>query len=328
LASQINASNSGFGGIVSTGDSSGELQLQTAGTTALTIDTSQNVGIGTTSPNFRVTFGGQTGATATPLALRFSNDYSNVNTAASSKIFLYNDGSGTDVYGIGVGADSDNQYHAGGTPTNNNGKHRFFTNNTERMRIDPSGHVYIGTTNSAPRDFTSGGGCVIKPPANTFEFATTDTNAVFVNYTGSASGSSTFIVFRQQGAGRGSISTNGSTTAYNTTSDYRLKENIAPMTGALDIVAQLKPSTYTWKETGVNSQGFIAHELAEVVPDCVTGEKDAVETYTDEEGNEKTKIKPQGVDTSFLVATLTAAIQEQQTIINDLKARIETLETK
>ncbi len=141
MASQINASNSGFGGIVSTGDSSGELQLQTAGTTAVTINTSQNVGIGTTSPNYKLTFGGQTGATATPLALRFSNDYSNVNTAASSKIFLYNDGSGTDVYGIGVGADSDNQYHAGGTPTNNNGKHKFFTNDTERMRIDSSGRV-------------------------------------------------------------------------------------------------------------------------------------------------------------------------------------------
>jgi hypothetical protein len=78
----------------------------------------------------------------------------------------------------------------------------------------------------------------------------------------------------------------------------------------------------------LTGQGFIAHELQAVVPDCVTGEKDAVETYTDEEGNEQTRIKPQGIDTSFLVATLTAAIQEQQTIINDLKASIEALEAK
>jgi hypothetical protein len=92
------------------------------------------------------------------------------------------------------------------------------------------------------------------------------------------------------------------------------------MTGALDVVSALKPVTYTWKVDGSEGQGFIAHELQEVVPDCVSGEKDAVDT----EGNPQY----QGIDTSFLVATLTAAIQEQQTIINDLKARVETLETK
>jgi hypothetical protein len=64
------------------------------------------------------------------------------------------------------------------------------------------------------------------------------------------------------------------------------------------------------------------------VPDCVTGEKDAVETYTDEDGNEQTRPKYQGVDTSFLVATLTAAIQEQQALITALTARITALENK
>jgi hypothetical protein len=92
------------------------------------------------------------------------------------------------------------------------------------------------------------------------------------------------------------------------------------MTGALARVAALKPVTYSWKADGSAGEGFIAHELAEVVPDAVVGEKDAV--------NEDGSIKPQGIDTSFLVATLTAAIQEQQAIINDLKARIETLESK
>jgi hypothetical protein len=90
------------------------------------------------------------------------------------------------------------------------------------------------------------------------------------------------------------------------------------MTGALAKVALLKPCTYKWNSSGSNGQGFIAHELAEVVPECVTGEKDAV----DAEG----KIKPQGVDTSFLVATLTAAIQEQQALITQLTARITALE--
>jgi len=133
-----------------------------------------------------------------------------------------------------------------------------------------------------------------------------------INDTASANASA-FIGFLTGGTFRGSISNNNNTAvAYNTTSDYRLKENIAPMTGALSKVAQLKPCTYTWKETGEQSQGFIAHELAEVCPDAVTGEKDAV----DSEGNPKY----QGVDTSFLVATLTAAIQELKAEFDVYKA--------
>ena len=87
------------------------------------------------------------------------------------------------------------------------------------------------------------------------------------------------------------------------------------MTGAMAKVALLKPCIYKWNADGSDGQGFIAHELAEVVPDCVTGEKDAI----DANGN----IKPQGIDVSFLVATLTAAIQEQQVLINQLKTRLD-----
>jgi hypothetical protein len=92
------------------------------------------------------------------------------------------------------------------------------------------------------------------------------------------------------------------------------------MTDALATVAALKPVTYNWKVDGSASQGFIAHELQAVVPDCVTGEKDAV----DDEG------KPvyQGIDTSFLVATLTASIQELKAIVDAQAARIAALEAK
>jgi hypothetical protein len=92
------------------------------------------------------------------------------------------------------------------------------------------------------------------------------------------------------------------------------------MIGALAKVAQLKPCTYTWKLDNSNGEGFIAHELAEVCSQAVHGEKDAV----DEDG------KPvyQGIDVSFLVATLTAAIQEQQALITALTARITALEAK
>jgi hypothetical protein len=125
------------------------------------------------------------------------------------------------------------------------------------------------------------------------------------------------VNFRRQGNTVGSVSVTTTATAYNTSSDYRLKEDVLQMTGALARVAALKPVTYKWKSDGSDGEGFIAHELQAVVPDCVTGEKDAV----DAEGNPVY----QGIDTSFLVATLTAAIQEQQALIAALQADVAAL---
>jgi hypothetical protein len=142
----------------------------------------------------------------------------------------------------------------------------------------------------------------------------------FINHATNGTGASTMYVFINDNGTVGSISTNGSATAYNVSSDYRLKENVQPMTGAITKIAALKPCTYTWKVDGSSGEGFIAHELQAVCPDAVTGEKDAV--------NEDGSIKPQGIDTSFLVATLTAAIQEQQTMIQELKAKVAALEAK
>ena len=135
-----------------------------------------------------------------------------------------------------------------------------------------------------------------------------------------STGSVSQVLFRNPNGQVGSIGTSGTSTSYNTSSDYRLKENIAPMTGALAKVAALNPVTYNWKVDGSAGQGFIAHELQAVVPDCVTGEKDAV----DAEG----KPQYQGVDTSFLVATLTAAIKEQQAIIEQQSQAIASLTTR
>jgi hypothetical protein len=87
------------------------------------------------------------------------------------------------------------------------------------------------------------------------------------------------------------------------------------MTGALAKVAALKPVTYKWNADGSDGEGFIAHELAEVVPQCVTGEKDAV----DAEGNPVY----QGIDTSFLVATLAAAIQELKASLDEVKLEFD-----
>jgi hypothetical protein len=174
---------------------------------------------------------------------------------------------------------------------------------------DASGNVLVGTTT------------VLSAGKIGVLFAGNTHNGIeFKNTFASNSGS--FQVFlNSAGAVAGSINHTGATTvSYATSSDYRLKENVLPMVGALAKIAQLKPVTYTWKQDGANGQGFIAHELQDIIPDCVVGEKDEV----DDKGNPKY----QQIDTSFLVATLTAAIQEQQTIINDLKARIETLEAK
>jgi hypothetical protein len=132
----------------------------------------------------------------------------------------------------------------------------------------------------------------------------------------------TLISCARQGTEVGTIGVTTSATSYNTSSDYRLKNTIAPMAGALAKVAALKPVTYKWNVDGSDGEGFIAHELAEVCPNAVTGEKDAVETYLDIEGNEQTRPKYQGIDTSFLVATLTAAIQELKAEVDSLKAQL------
>jgi hypothetical protein len=144
------------------------------------------------------------------------------------------------------------------------------------------------------------------------------TEPMLFNELRTSSATENYVRFYRNGNQVGSITNTLSATAYVTSSDYRLKENIAPMTGALATVAQLKPVTYKWKATGENGQGFIAHELQALVPDCVSGEKDAV----DENGNPEY----QGIDTSFLVATLTAAIQELNAKVEAQAARIAALE--
>jgi hypothetical protein len=186
----------------------------------------------------------------------------------------------------------------------------FHTNNTERARIDSSGNLLVGITSPQTGTAADPAGISLYGPAakGTGVFARNGT-PLYVN---NKDASGQLIQFYCNGNIVGDISSNGTTTSYNTSSDYRLKNTITPMTGALAKVALLKPCTYKWNADGSDGEGFIAHELAEVVPQCVTGEKDAV----DAEGNPKY----QGIDTSFLVATLTAAIQELKAEFDAYKA--------
>lgn len=272
---------------------------------------SGNVGMGTSSPSTgaRISFGNSSAGGQSLWAAYFAT---NSDTAPAAPNFGLSvgwnrSGGGGEsnlVYGIGLGS------AAGLAFSSSNG-----TTVTERARIDASGNFIVGATGRISNErlsAQSSGNAEAAVFSSNGTYATTLITNVY------PSGVRNLIQFRISTTDVGNITSAGSTTSYNTTSDYRLKKAVQPMQNALTRVAALKPVTYKWKSDGSAGEGFIAHELQAVVPECVTGEKDAV----DAEGNPVY----QGIDASFLVGTLTAAIQEQQAIITALTARVEALE--
>lgn len=293
MATTLNAGTAIVGAAISA-DPTGVLVFESGSTptTAVTIDASQNVGIGTASPAGRLHV-----SSASDVEVRSA-------TTGGSNYATFRLKNSARDYSMQIRADQSNAWTL-----------RDETAGVNRLLVDNDGYFLMAPDyRTVPR-----GRVDISAPGNSVSGL--PTVCLAMSRWGDAGPMVNFFPTHTSTTSIGNITNAGGTnTQYNTSSDYRLKENITPMTGALSKVTLLKPCTYTWKSTGDDGQGFIAHELQEIFPDAVYGEKDAV----DGNGN----IVAQGLDTSYLVATLTAAIQELNAKIEAQAVEIKALKGK
>jgi hypothetical protein len=319
-------------------DQSGNIEIQTSGafasttlSTKLSISSGGNVGIGTDNPSSGV------GTTSTGTLL----DVYDGTVIGNNGGALVLSGLGNSSRKLNLGQIRTILTNGGvGVETSDM---TFSTMSaatlTERMRISSGGDISSNLINATSFDY----GFTIAPQSGYsqlyFRSDSTSSRNIqrFYNQTGG--------VLQNVG----NIIISGSTTSYATSSDYRLKENVTPITDALSRLNQLKPSRFNFiADADRTVDGFIAHEVEDIVPEAISGEKDAmrdeefeltprVEAVIDEDGNViteaveavmETRSVPdyQGIDQSKIVPLLTAAIQEQQTIIADLITRLEALE--
>ena len=263
--------------LTANGDTSLDFQTRSSGSraSAMFIDEFRNVGIGTTSPSAKLDVRNDDGVGN---GLHLISDFSRAGGADAQLILGYF-ANGSAVTGPVV-------YAANGYPL------LFSSGSVERMRIDSSGNVGIGLTS----------------PTYKFHVASSNNVSIFEDTSG-ASGAA-FCLFNAPSVfAMGSITRNGTSNAvlFNTSSDYRLKEDLQDF-NALDLVDNITAYDYKWKDTEQRDYGFVAHELQEVMPNVVTGEKDGE--------------MMQGVDYAKLTPVLLKAIQELKAEIETLKAQI------
>jgi len=328
--------NSGTAGYVPYYTSSTVLSAPTSGNLYWD-NTNVRLGIGTTSPGYAITTSGGNntsepaslirvtrGYTQHPGKTDFNSIYGEINGFQATSM-----GSSAGVYGYntlgynGAGVTGDG---SGGVTAESSGvvgvaRHGntdgYAINNALYARCDlPT----AGGGNGGVR------GLYIKLPNYAKSYG--------IDYESGYTGSNTqnILTITRNGSGVGSITTTASATAYNTSSDYRLKENPVKITTGLADVMQMNPVKFTWRSNGTEGIGFIAHELQAVVPQAVHGVKDEVKLVPeldsngapllDADGKNVVKTEPvyQGVDSSFLVATLVAAIQELKTEFDAYRA--------
>jgi hypothetical protein len=177
----------------------------------------------------------------------------------------------------------------------------FRTSSTQQMKIDSSGNVLVGTTSSA------------NPPTQGISSFPASNSQLAIGHATGTAGGQYYVVIGYNGSAIGGITQSGTTgVAYNTSSDYRLKENVVTEWDATTRLKQLKPSRFNFiVDADTTVDGFLAHEVQAIVPEAITGTKDAV----DADGN----AVMQGIDQSKLVPLLVKTIQE-------LEARITALE--
>ena len=239
-----------------TADTDDQIDFKTGGTDRLTINSSGNVGIGTSSPISALDLSG--GADGTPQTITFAQG--NDPAKASAIVGVYDD---TNSQGI-----------------------KFLTNSfgqSEAMRILSSGKLLVGQTT------TSGvGGVSINPNL--------DDGACRIIFDRNATSATSLVLEFENGDSRvGDISYNSSSTTYATSSDYRLKENVVTDFDATSRLKQLKPSRFNFKvDKDKTVDGFLAHEVSSIVPEAVRGEKDAVDEDGNPEyqGIDQSKLVP------------------------------------
>jgi len=295
-----------YAGQVNYSHANNALNFLTNGITTprMTIDSSGNVGIGTTSPALPLhvyTTGGN--------LARFSHNTATPTTTYITAVNASNTSNGTVVAHI-----SDGTSYIG---NQQNAALRLVTSDTERMRIQSGGTVSIGTSNSNGAIFAGNPPSLyayaegVSNKVANFHYGSTDNyEAVEFGHARATGGNTAIVIGFRNAAGTsvGTISMTATNTAYNTSSDARLKDVTGEARG-LEVINGLNPVSYNWKESGMADEGLLAQEVMEIVPNAVV------------ENNKGYYF----MDYSKLITPLIKAVQEQQVLIEQLQAEVALL---